>query len=500
MPHWGRPPGGPSGVGRYYEGVDDVLRFQELGSDDEKNGRQVGRRGRRVLDTTGLSQDELYFNDMDVRAWERRASAYDEPYPGFADVDEGYYEDLGEVLSPEDYEEMLFQRVLDKIRIARAAGNEDVQLSTEELDAYQSKLHGARTPAARPPPVSRPTDAYLNDTASIANAQTKHVHSSSRPKKEKERTSRLGSKSKKDKDKSSHRKRVSNSSSITSPIPGQSSPGFMIPGPDGQPVFAPINAYQGNVSRDSIPSPREQLASSRTTSRSTSGNLPPQPAHQPMPPREVLGAFPGSEHTYRPPTPSQHEASFQPQNPNIPSLSARQQAYARERQLEAQGLLSTNAQQQAARAVPFPVEMYQYQAFSPAPTSPTSSHTQTPSQSQSQYIRRVSSGALSDASYSSMPRRVPVPTSSPTSASTSAPMALQRSAMASSSGFVTSGGETGEWGLGVEVPSGGDVGAAGVRTMAAATATATATASGSVGSGAKDGERRRKSGKAKKKA
>ncbi|KAH9860791.1 hypothetical protein J1614_012124 [Plenodomus biglobosus] len=421
---------------------------------------------------------------MDIRAWERRASAYDGPYPGYADEDEGYYEDSAEVLSPDDYEEMLFQRVLDKIRIARAAGNQDVQLSTEELDAYQSKLHGARTPAARPRPISRPADTSVNDAGSVTSAQPKHAHSSSRSKREKQRSGLLGSKSKKDK--SSHRKRVSASSSVASHPPAQTSPGFMVPGPDGQPIFAPINAYQGNLSRDQLPSPRDHLNSSRPTSRSLSGTHPPQPAPQLTPPprdmpppQDVVGAFPGSEHAYRPPSPTPHPLT-QPQPPHVPPLSARQQAYARERQLEAQGLISTTAQQQAARGVPFPVEMYQYQAFTPSSASPTSPQTQ--------YVRRVSSGGLSEASYTSMPRRVPVPVSAPAHA----PVPLQRS-LVGSPGFAGAAGEMGAGatvGLGVEV-GGMDVGVGSGAVRAAA--------SGGGGSSSKDGERRRKSGKAKKK-
>ncbi|KAF2854902.1 hypothetical protein T440DRAFT_514759 [Plenodomus tracheiphilus IPT5] len=428
---------------------------------------------------------------MDIRAWERRASAFERPYPGYADEDEGYYEDSGELLSPEDYEEMLFQRVLDKIRIARAAGNEDVQLSTEELDAYQSKLHGARTPAARPQPEPRPTDSSMNDNASAASVPTKHTHSSSRSKKEKQRTSMFSSKSKKDrdKDKSGHRKRVSTSSSVASPPLSQTSPGFLIPGPDGHPVFAPINAYQGHPSRDQLPSSRDQSISC-PTSRSTSGTQQPQPVPRKTPPRDqppprdVLGAFPGSEHTYRPPTPTLPTQNS-PQHPSLPSLSARQQAYARERQLEAQGLIS--ATQQKARGVPFPVEMYQYQAFTPATISPTSS-TQQSQQMPQQYVRRVSSAGQSEASWTSMPRRVPVPTSAPP------PVPLQRSVagvggsaynvFASSEGYDVDDDE---------VDAGDLLGMGGEQGQGLGLSTGMAMGTGKNSS--RDGERRRKSGK-----
>ncbi|KAI8935659.1 hypothetical protein NX059_007183 [Plenodomus lindquistii] len=450
---------------------------------------------------------------MDIRAWERRASAFDDPYHGHPDEDEGYYEDSGEVLSPEDYEEMLFQRVLDKIRIARAAGNDDVQLSPEELDAYQSKLHGSRTPAARPQPVSQPTDSSLNDTASVAGGvQTKHAHSSSRSKKEK-RSSIFSTKSKKDKErdkeKSSHRKRVSTSSSISSHPPAQTSPGFIVPGPDGHPVFAPINSYTGNLPRDTIRELRSQ-PSSRPTSRSTSGTHPQLPQTQlsprhtpphgsqnptstptptsPPPPRDVLGAFPGSEHTYRPPSPGPILPDSPPQHPSLPSLTARQQAYARERQLEAQGLAT--ATQQAARGIPFPVEMYQYQAFSPAQkfSPPLASPESTTSQPQ--YVRRVSGGGASEASWTSVPRRVPVPVTGPV-----APVSLPRSSPGESGGggggfaeMAGSGEASPVFGLGVDgVDQGVGVGTG-------------ISGGGASGRTSKDGERKRKSGKGKKRA
>jgi hypothetical protein len=117
MPHWGRPPGGSSGVGRYYEGVeDDVHRFLEVGSEDNLLEPDV----QPALNGKNINPDELYFNDMDIRAWEGRASALDEktyrPEHGYQEDDEHHAESLAE------YQEMLFRRVLDKIRIARAAG------------------------------------------------------------------------------------------------------------------------------------------------------------------------------------------------------------------------------------------------------------------------------------------------------------------------------------------------------------------------------------------
>ncbi|CAO2649010.1 Nn.00g099590.m01.CDS01 [Neocucurbitaria sp. VM-36] len=395
MPHWGRPPGGATGVGRYFEGVeDDVHRFQELDTDDEKNGVLLDPGFQQVSNSTNINPDELYFSDMDIRSWERRASALDGtaygPEYGYEEEDEGYYDDTGESMTHAEYEEMLFRRVLDKIRIARAAGHADVQLSPEEVEAYQSKVYGAKAPAARPQPKPRPSGTFVaNDTASVITTSKSGnaVSGSSRAKKSQQRTSLFGTKPKKEKP--SGRKRTSTLSSASSQV----APGFVVPGPDGQPVYAPINAYQGSLLRDAGPVPRPASRSASDTSYQT-----PTPPRA-TPPRDVLGAFPGSEHTYRPATPPWQGRPTSSRQP-----------------MQGHELAPVNRDRsssiQSAGLVPFPVEPYQYHAFSPSSSSPTSP--------QAQYARRVSSG-LSEASYTSMPRRVPVPAP--------APVPLQRTAL-----------------------------------------------------------------------
>ena len=70
MPHWGRPSGGSAGVGRYYEGVDeDVHKFQDLDTDDEKNGVHLDQASQQDFNGNRFNPDDLYFNDMDIRAW-----------------------------------------------------------------------------------------------------------------------------------------------------------------------------------------------------------------------------------------------------------------------------------------------------------------------------------------------------------------------------------------------------------------------------------------------
>jgi hypothetical protein len=281
--------------------------------------------------------------------------------------------------------------VLDKIRIARAAGNADVSLSPEELDSYYSRLQGPRTPTVRPEPQSRPSSAsFSHDAASMIRGDATSKHGgSSRSKKSQQRTSIFGSKSK---EQPNSRKRTSTSSTAESHgLP----PGFVIPGPDGQPVYAPINAYQGNLERE-----REPLRPASRSASDTSHYIP-SPSHASFS-REMLGAFPASEVDYRPATPPRQGRP----------ISSRQAAY--ETNLP-HGSRTRSSSIQSAGLVPFPVEPYQYHTFSsPSPSSPTSP--------QPQYTRSVSS-AMSEASYTSVPRRVPVPAPASVSLQRAAPVA-----------------------------------------------------------------------------
>lgn len=428
-------------MGRYFEGVDDdVYRFQEPNSDDEKKGGLLDHGAQQLH-----NPDDLYFNDMDIQAWERRASALGGPLPDtgydLLEEDEGYYDDSGEVVSRAEYEELLFSRVLDKIRVARAVGNPDVQLSQEELEAYQNRLYGNRTSAAPTP--SKPRSPTMDDAASMysVNSTGYPAHtSSSKPKskKSKERTSLFSSKPKKEKP--TERKRAASNVSSSS---SQAPPGFMIPGPDGQRIYTPINPYQGSLARDPAPA-------ARPGSRSTSGSSQVYRLAARDMARDVPGAFPG---TYATPAPSYRSSSPPPRlatSWHPPPEPAK-------------------APEQPPNLVPFPVEPYQYHNF-----SPTSSSSQ-PSP-QLQYTRRPSAPP-SEASYASVPRRVPVPTQhvSPV-ASTFDPVTLQ-----------TSYANT-------HALSSGDSQNASPLEVVAEPVTLQA---GKTGAGGKDGERRRKGGKKK---
>jgi hypothetical protein len=437
MPQWGRPPGAEAGVGRYYEGVDDVYRFQEVDGDGDNNGVLLDHGPRQVPTGQHPSPDELYFNNTDL-PWERRASALDD-MAGYDFDEDGYFDDFGEAVSFAEYEELLFQRVIDKIRIARAAGNPDVQLSPEEIEAYQSKVYGTKASMHPVRPSSRPaSNSTLNDAATVVSAMTTNPSGNlkSRSKKSQQRTSLFSSKPKKEKP-SSRKRAPSDVSGGSSPI----APGFVVPGSDGRQMYTPINPYQGSLTRDFEPP-------LQPTSRSVSGS-----SYTLHPSQAVPGAFPGAFtplQSHRPATPPRQGRTYSHQS---------QEGRPRSSSIE------------SAKLVPFPIEPYQYHTFSPSSSSQPSP--------QLQYTRRPSA-APSEASYTSMPRRVPVPAHRAANAQGPYSVPTTPSASGSTAGVV--GMDE------VQTP-----------TVAQVVPQAVPVQSGQAGTSGKDNERKRKGGKSRKK-
>lgn len=395
-----------------------MYKFQELDSDDEKNGVSLDPAYQRVLNSKQyFNPDELYFNDMDIRAWERRTAeldglAYGDDYE--YQEDEGYYDDAAEAAMSAEYEELLFQRVLGKIRQARATGEPDVQLTPEELEAYQTRLWRPWAPAARPQAArARPVSApVVGGGASTAVASTSSAagtlgSGSTRSKKSHRRTSIFGSRSKKEK--ASGRARAP--SNASQPPQEQLTPGFYLPGPDGQPIFTPIGVLHGRVARDTPVRPSGSPEDSRSASVSSewlasargahAGDAVPGVRRAPTPsritpPREIPGAFPSG-------SPQRYQEATPPQSARPVSSSSRQSTQdIAEPQVPAASR-SRSSSIQTPKLVPFPVteykhynaEPFQYQMAGHLATAP----------SQPQYSRRVSGPA----DYTAMPRRVPVP-------------------------------------------------------------------------------------------
>ncbi|KAF2831940.1 hypothetical protein CC86DRAFT_400721 [Ophiobolus disseminans] len=392
---------------------------------------------------------------MDIGAWERRTAAVEGLYDLGYDLqeeDECYYDDAGEPISHAEYQELLFRRVLDKIRVARATGDPDVQLSPEELEAYQSRLHGSRAPAALPQTKTRASNSpVLDDAASVLSAHTSRPEHTSKSK-SKKKTSLFSSKPKKEKP-SSRKRAVSSVSSGSSQIP----PGFVVPGPEGHPVYTPINPYHGNLARP--PSrPSSGSASANNQVPHTSSHMTSPQAWQ----NDLPGAFPGMfaypQQAYWPMTPPDQVWQNAPHPYTWDDADDRIQP----------------EPAPPAKLVPFPVEPYQYQSFSPSSSSQPSP--------QLQYTRQPSA-PVSEASYTSMPRRVPVP------AQPTAPVADVRDY--SDHGFQQPTYPDVVANYSSDVPE-----APAVEVLSQPVPVPNTKASGS----GKDGERRRKGGKTKKKS
>lgn len=418
-------------MGKYLEEEDDgeVHRYQEVDSDEEKNGVLLDSGFHRVSNgKQEFNPDELYFNDMDIRAWEQRTAdlnglAYGDDYH---QEDEGYYDDGAEIsMTVSEYEELLFQRVLDKVRLARATGEPDVQLSAEELDAYQARMWRSRGPAV-PVQAARSRPGTANSTSASTSGHT----SASRSKKKDKRSSLFGSSKSKDKDKkSANRSRAASNATSHAPDTAnqQFPPGFVVPGPNGQQVFTPINAYQGRTTRDpprrpgsprssrsaSISSDLHPLKEGHVSQSRGLGlglglRLPPTPTRA-MYSRDMPGAFPGSPTT----TNYMAESPVTAARPSS-SSSSRQSVYdkaERRQSTSSHHTVSSPVQQQAPKLVPFPTveyqhftpEPYQYQVAGHLATSSASSVA-----SQPQYTRRAATSPT-ETLHMNMPRRAPVP-------------------------------------------------------------------------------------------
>lgn len=412
-------------MGKYLEADEDVYRYQEVDSGDENNGALLDQGYNMASSVSNGKQpfnpDELYFNDMDIRAWERRAAEQDGlPYGddydyGYGYVeDEGYYEDAGHMMSPAEYEELLFQRTLDKIRLARVTGEADVSLTPEELEVYQNRMWRQRAPAARIQARPMPHSAPVVDPVAASGSTGAPGSSSPRSKKNNRRSSLFGGKDKSKKEKTSSRARAT--SNATESTMQQAPPGFLVPGPNGQPMFAPINAYQGYNGRD----PRQPGSPLRPGSRPVSkgnerhasskgGNSgSPKDARQAQTPpqsplrlittsRDIPGAFPSSPVSYRMPTP--------PLTARPGSSSSRLSAHDHaDRQASSGGRSRSSTTQQPPKLVPFPVAEYKHHNTEPFQYQ-AAGHLAQPS-AQPQYARRVASG---ETPHATMPRRVPVP-------------------------------------------------------------------------------------------
>lgn len=308
---------------------------------------------------------------MDLGAWERRTAGIADPGDAYEDeYDYGYgYDDEEYHAEPEvdpaalaEYEESVFQSALSKIRSARTTGESNVQLTPEELEIYRARLLGPPAPATQPQaaprivsaPASIPVPMPVPPVAppnSVVSGVEGSASGTSRPSKGERRKSWFSSKGKKDRTTAKKRERAASNASLGLGLglgvqipsggrgePPATAPGFVVPGPDGRMVLAPVGAYlssreSGGQAQASVQQRRRsqpQPQPRRSSGGPPAGSQQPQPRPKTPPSSGVPGAFPtGSPQRSlfeSPPSrPSQPQAQARPQaRPASSSSSSRQ--------------------------------------------------------------------------------------------------------------------------------------------------------------------------------
>ncbi|KAF2725558.1 PRA1-domain-containing protein [Polychaeton citri CBS 116435] len=317
----GRPPGASRGVhdirnsmrGGYqdweprqpihpFARLDDSRRFVEelADSDEEDDGQGVhlnGRNGAVALATTGrqrpmhadsaFASDELYFTGYDL-SQARPGYGYDGQVPGSVGQyqDNGhdhYYEEPQSAVSyptkTPDNDEALVQSALVQIAKAKARGVTSVDLSQEEINALERRRAPNPSPTTSSPgtPTSskqskRPTSRSASDTSLSSQKGGKKAGSGSKSPSPASPTNKSNSKAKlvarkpTPQEQQQHQRSFATTSSTPVPL---GTPGIMVEGPDGVPVFQPIGPLSTpspNVLRR--PATRTSRPSSRSASRS----------------------------------------------------------------------------------------------------------------------------------------------------------------------------------------------------------------------------------------
>ena len=351
--------------------------------------------------------DELFFNGMDPRASEQRMVeqddlAYGDDYD-YSEEDDYYGEGGGAVLhlAPPDSEEALVQRVLERIRRARETGKPNVTLSQEELEAYETRILRQQQVA---PAVRTPIKSKINSNINSSNSAQRSQRT------QQARLSLFAAPKSSKNQKINGWKRPSSHNRAPAPAPTPApAPGFMIPGPNGQPTYAPIT-YSTRTPRPQ--SGRSTSSPSRPGSRSASSSshhdknpsTPPNQSHEPP------GAFPSG-------SPARGYRDITPPNAskNRPTSSASRRSSIPDdsdwalRSSRSRSSSSSIHQLSLQPVTPYQhhtAEPYQYHVPPQSAPSAIPAQTQSPAQPQAQF-RRITSSP-SDGAYVPLSRRVPV--------------------------------------------------------------------------------------------
>jgi PRA1 family protein 1 len=178
--------------------------FEEIDSDeDDDQGVQLG--------------DALHFTGADIGRRPRRAYNYSDESD---EDDDSAPEDHGMQVALRHKEDSLVQRAMIRIRRAQEMGKEDVALPVQERDALERKIESDRAKGRKP----------LLAIGSSSSTSGKKTSEKSRPSSKASSRSRSGKKS------------ARSSGTQLDQLP-PNPPGYMVPGPDGQLVFAPIGPY-----------------------------------------------------------------------------------------------------------------------------------------------------------------------------------------------------------------------------------------------------------------
>jgi hypothetical protein len=244
-----------------YDGLG--LRVQEISSDEDRLG-VISQKRRSVV------SDELYFNDGGSR-YPRNYSdehlAYGERPESEEEETEEEEEEAGAlvVLSRTPSEEQaIARRALERIERAKAKGKPAVNLTHEEIEALEKRY--TRDSPERERKRTSPKGKRSPSTSNGAWTRKK----SSR------RSSLLSSSIASPKQRSSKSGKSKDSPPEERYAPSPQPPGFVVQGPGGAPMYAPIGYYTGQpppvrrtVSGEKRYSPPESRDSSRSTSASS---------------------------------------------------------------------------------------------------------------------------------------------------------------------------------------------------------------------------------------
>lgn len=245
-------------------------RFQELDSEDEDGqGVLLDPNGYalREVPQRGFAGDELYFDGYDIgqdRQRRRRLYDYEDDFDS---------EEFARQRGSSREEELLVQAAFARIAKARASGKTNVNLSVEEIEALERRRVGQQ-PEPKPPspapvmalvsppatPARTPkgkSSSRSSSSTSLANQKTRKKGSISSPS-----PAKSNSKAKVD-------RRPSTEHNMVYPA---GTPGIMVPGPNGVPVFQPTTSYPPpslDYARGGATRPRSRSTSKHSRREST---------------------------------------------------------------------------------------------------------------------------------------------------------------------------------------------------------------------------------------